>query len=98
MLILLFKNVLKISNFEKRAKTSKNTEKTAKKNINFFLCMRFYLEGHNFYYKNCLLDAKFFEFEESTMEKFFSSSIQPQHTVGRLDTMLGNWWTEMLKS
>jgi hypothetical protein len=31
MLILLFKNYLKISNFEKRAKTSKNLKKNSKR-------------------------------------------------------------------
>ena len=54
---------------KKVLKLAKTLKKTAKKNFNFFVCMRFYLEGHNFYYKNCLFDAKFFEFKESTIEK-----------------------------
>ena len=62
----------------KRAKTSKNLKKTAKI---FFLYVRFYLGGKNFINKKDLFYAKFFELEESTIEKFFSSSIQPQHTV-----------------
>ena len=36
LLILLFKNVLKISNFKKSTKTSKNHKKTVKKTSNFF--------------------------------------------------------------
>ena len=43
--------------------------------------VRFYLGGKNFINKKDLFYAKFFEFEESTIELFFSSSIQPQHTV-----------------
>jgi hypothetical protein len=49
VLISLFKNVLKISNFENGTKRSKNEQKpkkkTVKKNFNFFLCMRFYWRG-----------------------------------------------------
>jgi hypothetical protein len=42
LLILLFRNVLKISNFEKSAKTNKNLEKplkTAKKKLQIFFCL-----------------------------------------------------------
>ena len=42
MLILLFKNVLKISNFEKSAKANKNPKKTFKnseKSLQIFLCV-----------------------------------------------------------
>ena len=42
MLILLFKNVLKISNFGKSAKTSKNLEKPLKnseKKMSIFFCV-----------------------------------------------------------
>ena len=42
MLILLFKNVLEISNFEKSAKTSKKTKKPLKnsgKNTSNFFCV-----------------------------------------------------------
>ena len=82
MLILLFKNVLKISNFENGTKTSKNLKKTAKKNFKFFFVYALLMGGgKNFINKNCLFDAKFFEFEEFTIAPFFCSSIQPQHTV-----------------
>ena len=46
-LILLFKNLLKISNFEKSAKTSKNLKKSAKKTSNFFCVGAFAREGKN---------------------------------------------------
>jgi hypothetical protein len=64
--ILLFKNVLEISNFEKSAKTSKilkNIEKTSKRNFKKNLCRRFYWGGQNFINKKGLFNAKFFEFE-----------------------------------
>ena len=54
LLILLFKNVLKISNFEKSAKTSenlKNPKKTAKKNFIFFCLDAFTREGKMFLIK-----------------------------------------------
>jgi hypothetical protein len=67
VLILLFENVLKISNFdsnfEKIAKTSKNLKVTAKKNLIFFLFQRFYAGGKNFTNKKGLFYAKLFEFE-----------------------------------
>ena len=69
MLILLFKNVLEISNFEKGAKTSKNLKKPykqRKKTSNFFSLGRFYWGGTNFTNKSCLFYAKFFEFEVKT--------------------------------
>ena len=37
--------------------------------------------GKNFTNKKGLFYAKFFEFEEFSIEPFFCSSIQPQHTV-----------------
>ena len=49
---------------------SKNLKKTAKK-TSIFLCMRFYTGRKNFYNKNCLFDAKFFEFEEFSIVPFF---------------------------
>jgi hypothetical protein len=81
LLILLFKNVLKISNFEESAKTSKNLKKTVKKTSKFFVCMRFYTGRKKFINKKGLFYAKFFEFEEFSIGPFFCSSIQPQHTV-----------------
>jgi hypothetical protein len=81
LLILLFKNVLKISNFEKSAKTSKNLKKQGKKTSNIFLLRRFYAGGKKFTNKKGLFYTKFFEFEEFSIEPFFCSSIQPQHTV-----------------
>jgi hypothetical protein len=63
VLVLLFKNVLEISNFEKSAKTSKNLNKNRKKTSIFFLFRRFYWGGQNFINKKGLLNAKFFEFE-----------------------------------
>ena len=47
----------------------------------FFVCKHFYTGRKKFYNKNCLFDAKVFEFEEFTIGPFFYSSIQPQHTV-----------------
>jgi hypothetical protein len=61
VLILLFKNVFKISNSE--GKTCKNLKTNAKKNFNFFLCMPFYWGGKNLINKKGLFYAKFFEFE-----------------------------------
>ena len=46
--------------------------------------MRFYAGGRNFINKKGLFYAKVFEFEEFSIEPFFCSSIQPQHTVGNL--------------
>jgi hypothetical protein len=43
--------------------------------------MRFYAGGKKFTNKKGLFYAKFFEFEEFSIEPFFCSSIQPQHTV-----------------
>ena len=43
--------------------------------------MHFYTESWNATNKNCLFDAKFFEFEEFSIEPFFLGSIQPQHAV-----------------
>ena len=52
-----------------------------KKTSNFFLFSRFYTGRKNFINKKGLFYAKFFEFEEFSIEPFFCSSIQPQHTV-----------------
>jgi hypothetical protein len=74
VLILLFKNVLKISNFEKGTKTSKNEQKpkkTVKKTFKFFVCMRFYWGGKNFIIKKGLFYANFFEFEVKSYSPFF---------------------------
>jgi hypothetical protein len=62
LLILLFKNVLKISNFEKIAKMSKNLKKTTKFFFCFVLFRRFYAGGKNFTNKKGLFYANFFEF------------------------------------
>ena len=43
--------------------------------------MRFYWGGKNFINKIGLFYATFFEFEVKSYSPFFSSSIQPQHTV-----------------
>ena len=43
--------------------------------------MRFYTGRRNATNKSCLFDAKFFEFEEFSIDTFFCSSIQPQHAV-----------------
>ena len=43
--------------------------------------MHFYAGGKKFTNKKGLFYAKFFEFEEFSIEPFFCSSIQPQHTV-----------------
>ena len=43
--------------------------------------MRFYTGRRNATNKSCLFDAKFFEFEEFSVDTFFCSSIQPQHAV-----------------
>ena len=59
----------------------KKVENQDKKTSNFFLFRRFYLEGWNATNKSCLFYAKFFEFEEFSIESFFCSSIQPQHAV-----------------
>jgi hypothetical protein len=83
LLILLSINVLKISNFEKSAKTRKNLKK-AKKKLQFFFCLSsFTWEEKNSINKKGLFYAKFFEFEEFSIVPFFSNSIQPQHTVQR---------------
>ena len=79
LLILLFKNVLKISNFEKSTKKQKNLKNNEKKT--FFLFGRFYTGRKNFINEKGLFYAKFFEFEEFSIVPFFCSSIQPQHTV-----------------
>ena len=41
----------------------------------------FYTGRRNATNKSCLFDAKFFEFEEFSIDTFFCSSIQPQHAV-----------------
>ena len=63
MLISLFKNVLKISNFEKsaEAKPLKNPEKNSENHFIFFVCA--FTRETKFYNKNCLFYAKCFEFE-----------------------------------
>jgi hypothetical protein len=71
LLILLFKNALKISNFEKSAKTSKTFKKQRKKPSNLFLCSRFYTGRKKIFNNNCLFDAKFFEFEEFIIYRTF---------------------------
>jgi hypothetical protein len=71
MLILLFKNVLEISNFEKSPKTSKNLKKTVKKNFNFFLFRRFYWGGKNFTNKKGLFYAKFLNLKSKARHLFF---------------------------
>ena len=43
--------------------------------------MRFYTESWNATNKSSLFDAKFFEFEEFSIEPFFLGSIQPEHAV-----------------
>jgi hypothetical protein len=84
LLILLFKNVLKITNFEKSAKTSKNLKKTLKKQREktsiFFLFMRFYAGGKNFTNKKGF-----------SIKPFFCISIQPQHTVDPKNYRLPTW-------
>ena len=72
---------MKISNFEKSAKTSKNLKKHKKKTSFLFSLGCFYAGGTNFIIKKGLFYAKFFEFEEFSIEPFFRSSFQPQHTV-----------------
>ena len=67
----------------KRAKTINKQRKKG-----FTSC--FYLEQHNFCNKNCLFDAKFFEFEVKSQSPFFlCSCIHPQHTV--MPTRLASW-------
>ena len=56
-------------------------ENQEKKTSNFFLLLRFYTGRQNVTNKSCLFYAKFFEFEEFSIESFFCSSIQPQHAV-----------------
>ena len=41
----------------------------------------FYTRRRNATNKSCLFDAKFFEFEEFSIDPFFLGSIQPQHAV-----------------
>ena len=50
--------------------------------------MRFYTGRRNATNKSCLFDAKFFEFEEFSIDTFFCSSIQPQHAVKQLDELI----------
>ena len=45
---------------------STKTLKKQQKNFNFFLWVHFYMDWTNFYNKNCLFDAKFFEFQVKT--------------------------------
>jgi hypothetical protein len=54
----------------KRAKMSKNLKKQQKKLQIFCVYVSTYPGRKNFYNKNCLFDAKFFEFEEFTIELF----------------------------
>ena len=49
--------------------------------LQILLFMHFYTESWNATNKSSLFDAKFFEFEEFSIEPFFCSSIQPQHAV-----------------
>ena len=62
MLILLSKNV--------SSKISKTLKKQWKKTSIFFL-KHFYVDWYNFYNKNCLFDANFFEFEVKSYSPFF---------------------------
>jgi hypothetical protein len=75
VLILLYKNVLKNFNFEKGTKTSKNEQKSKKKNseknFNFFLYMRFYWGGKKIINKKGLFYDIFFEFEVKSYSPFF---------------------------
>ena len=59
----------------------KNRVKSRGKNFKFFLLTRFYTGRRNATNKSCLFDAKFFEFEEFSIDPFFLGSIQPQHAV-----------------
>ena len=71
----IWKVVSKLKEDGKKAKNQE--EKTSKKN----LFMHFYTESWNATNKSCLFDAKFFEFEEFSIDTFFCSSIQLQHVV-----------------
>ena len=73
---------------ERRRKNRvKSREKTSK---NFFF-RRFYLQGWNAANKSCLFYAKFFEFEEFSIEPFFCSSIQSQHAVSYITERMILW-------
>ena len=56
---------------------------------------RFYTGRQNATNKSCLFDAKFFEFEEFSIDTFFLGSIQPQHAVWSIilgNTILGRFF------
>ena len=76
MLIFLFKNVLKISNFEKSAKTSKNLKKPQKTAKKPFLCVcAFTWEEKISLIKKGLFYANFFEFEVKSYAPFFGQHL-----------------------
>ena len=61
-------------------KTEKERKIKRKKLQKKFLFMR-YTESWNATNKSSLFEAKFFEFEEFSIDTFFLGSIQPQHAV-----------------
>ena len=54
--------------------------------------MHFYAGGKKFTNKKGLFYAKFFELEEFSIEPFFCSSIQPQHTVYEVEKLAQYRW------
>ena len=71
MLILLFKNVLKLSNFVKSAKTSKNLKKTAKKTSIFFCVYAFTREEKNSIIKIACFMLDFLNLKSKARHLFF---------------------------
>ena len=65
-----------------RAKTLKKQ----RKKLQIFFCVGAFTQEENFINKKDLFYAKFFGFEEFSIEPFFCSSIQPQHTVAEEST------------